>query len=326
MEPVTRAPGGERGFVLTEVLLVMVIGTLLLGATLLTFQRFVTNSNQNDVRNDTIEIARTGLDLQAKQLRNLAQRTTDPVIVTPVGADELIFQTSDPTRTWVRYCMDSSDPTNGRVFQQNKALPVGSTSSPVTADMRSGCPGSGWTTTRLVAENVVNRIDGLDRPMFAYQCAGGGSACLAPANSDQIIGIGSTLYIDTKPANGPGAERVTSGVYLRNQNQAPVARFTATSVSGASRTLLLNASGSSDYEQRTLSYFWFEGSMPTAIDCRQPGTSSSPPPWGGNFISRSLTVQHQFGGTATSATIGLVVCDPGHRPSPLLTQTVTIPA
>ena len=316
----------ERGFVLTELMLVMVIGTLLLGATLFTFQRFVTNSNQNDVRNDTIEQARSALDLQAKQLRNLAQRTSDPVIVTPVGADELIFQTSDPTRTWVRYCMDSSNPSNGRIFQQNKAVALGSTAAPVTAGMRASCPGTGWTSTRLVASHVVNRISGLNRPMFSYQCAGGGSACLLPANSDQIIGVNATLYVDTKPANGPGAERVTSGVYLRNQNQQPVARFTATPVAGASRTVLLNASGSSDYEQRTLSYFWFEGAMPTNIDCKQPGTSSTPPPWGGNFISRSLTVQHVFAGTATSATIGLIVCDPGNRHSPLLTQTVAIPA
>lgn len=326
MEPVRPDRGDEHGFVLTEVLLVMVIGMLLLGATLLTFQRFVTNANQNDVRNDTIEMARSALDVQAKQLRNLAQRTNDPVIVTPVGADELTFQTSDPTRTWVRYCMDSTDPANGKVFQQNQATAVNATSSPVTAGMRAGCPASGWSVTRLVATNVVNRIGGLNRPIFSYQCAGGGTACLAPANADQIIGVNSTLYVDTKPVNGPGAERVTSGVYLRNQNQAPVARFTATPVSGASRTVLLNASGSSDYEQRTLSYFWFEGAMPTNIDCKQPGTSTAPPPWGGNFISRSLTVQHAFAGTATSATVGLVVCDPGHRQSQLVTQTVTIPA
>ena len=322
-----RRVSDERGFVLTELLLVMVIGTLLLGATLVTFERFVRNSNENDVRNDTIEMARNGLDLQAKQLRNLARRTDDdPVIMTPLAADELVFQTSDPTRTWVRYCMDTTDPTNGKVLQQNRAVPLGTTSSPVTAGMRSGCPASGWSQTRLVATNVVNRIDGLDRPMFSYQCAGGGSACLDPANADQIVGISSTLYVDTKPVNGPGVERVSSGVYLRNQNQAPVARFTATPVSGASRTVLLNASGSSDYEQRTLSYFWFEGAMPTDIDCKEPGTSTTPPPWGGNFISRSLTVQHTFGGTAGTQTIGLVVCDPGFRPSVLVTQTVAIPA
>jgi prepilin-type N-terminal cleavage/methylation domain-containing protein len=325
----------QQGMVLPEVLVVMVIGTLLLGATLLTFERFVTHSNENDVRNDTSEMARRSLDLQAKQLRNLAKRINTGVIDT-VQPDQLIFQTSDPTRTWVRYCLDTTIPSNGKVYQQNQSLSVAAAGAPVTAAMRSGCPstGGGWSETRVVATNVVNRINGLDRPMFTYQCAGGGTTCTSsPTLYDRIIGVNSTLYVDTKPVNGPGAERVSTGVYLRNQNQAPVAEFTSTVVAGTPRTVLLNGSGSSDFEQRTLAYYWFLGTMPStaSIRCDLPGDPNASTLWGGNIIGRELTVQYTWPigmppASGTAETVGLVVCDPGDRSSPLVTQTVTVPA
>jgi prepilin-type N-terminal cleavage/methylation domain-containing protein len=326
----------QDGFVLTELLLVMVIGTLLLGATLLTFERFVRNANRNDLRNDRAEMARRGLDLQAKQLRNLAKRINTGVIDT-VQEDQLIFQTSDPTRTWVRYCLNADNPFNAKVYQQNQSQSVAAAGAPVTSAMRSGCPStSGWSETRLVAENVVNRMAGLDKPMFTYQCASGGTSCTSgPAFYDQIIGIDATLYVNPDPdddVDDPGTERVSSGVYLRNQNQPPVAEFSATALTGQSRTVLLNGSGSSDFEQRTLAYYWFLGTMPVAsqIRCDQPGDPNAASLWGGNIIGRELTVQYTWPGTSPATgspqVVGLVVCDPGDRASAVVTKTVTIPA
>ena len=115
MEPVRHHEGG---FALTELLVVMVVGTLLLGATLLTFERFVTNSNTSDTHNDTIEEARRALDIQARQLRNLAKRRPlSPPVLDTVLPDDLIFQTSDSERTWVRYCADYSNPLRAALYQ-----------------------------------------------------------------------------------------------------------------------------------------------------------------------------------------------------------------
>jgi hypothetical protein len=303
----------------------------MLGATLLTFEGFVRNGNRNDTRNDTVDLARRTLDLQAKQLRNLAKRVGANVIDT-VEADQFIFQTSDPTRTWVRYCLDTSNPANGKLYQQTQSLAIEASSAPVTAGMRSGCPAtSGWTRTELVAANVVNRIGGRNIPMFTYRCADGGTACTTPGGFDSIIGVNAQLYVDTTPTKLPEEDRVVSGVYLRNQNQAPIAEWTATTITSTPRTVLLNGSGSADYEQRTLSYFWFENTIPTAanVRCDLPGLPTDTTLWGGNLIGRGVTTQYTWPGTTpasgTSRTIGLVVCDPGDRPSSIVSQTVTIP-
>lgn len=327
-------PRREDGFVLTEVLVVMVIATLLLGATLLTFERFVVHENESDTRNDNVEMARNALEIQARQLRNLAKRVTDGVIAAPADGDSFTFQTSDPTRTWVRYCLDSTDPTNGKVWMQQQSLAPNVLSSPVSAGMETGCPSTsaGWSTSRLVTDHVVNRIGGRNRPMFSYRCASGGSACVnSAATYDQIIGVDATLYVDTKTTDNLPEQLVRSGVYLRNQNQAPTAEFSATTITGTARSMLLNASGSTDYEQRTLTYYWFLNTMPAIanVRCDLPPADDATTAWGGTLIGRGLTFQYQWPGTVpaagTAQTIGLVVCDPGDRHSPLATRTVTIP-
>jgi type II secretory pathway pseudopilin PulG len=326
----------QSGFVLPEILVTMILATMLLGATLVTFQNFVRNEGANDKRNDTIEAARNALDIEAKQLRNLAKRI-GPGVIDTMQPDQFIFQTSDPTRTWVRYCLDTTNPSNGQVWEQTQSLGVTATGTPVTAGMRTGCPSSsGWTLRRQVAQNVVNRVSGANRPMFTYRCAGGGSACTSSTTTyDQVIGVTATLYIDTTPLKGPREERVTSGVYLRNQNQAPTAEFSATAITGKTRTVLLNASGSTDYEQRTLSYYWFVGTMPSTsvIDCTKPPGSQAqgqPEPWGVAAAGTGLTLEYQWPGTTPASgsaqTVGVVACDPGDRSSGLVTQTVTIPA
>ena len=102
-----------------------------------------------------------------------------PVIDT-VGADDIIFQTSDSDRA--RGSATASTPptpTKSALFQQTQQLSVTAAPSPITASMRSGCPStsSSWTRTVNVAGNVVNRIGGRNVPAFTYRCADGGTAC-----------------------------------------------------------------------------------------------------------------------------------------------------
>ena len=60
----------QGGFTLVELLVGMTISLILLGATLTTFNRFA-ERNDTDARNDSAELARRSLDVQARQLRNL---------------------------------------------------------------------------------------------------------------------------------------------------------------------------------------------------------------------------------------------------------------
>jgi len=312
----------DAGFTLVELLVGMTVSLILLGATLTTFERFNSISHENDARNDTAELARRSLDVQARQLRNIAKRVSSPVI-DRLSAYDMIFQTADPNRTWVRYCLDTSTPASldsARLWTGELAVPNAAAAAPVTAAMRGACPGSGWTKTWVVAASVTNRRSGLDRPLFAFTCTVG-TACTTDTTAyDQVANIATQTLIDTTPGTGPPELRVASGVFLRNQNQPPVASF-VTSPGSTTRTIELNAAGSSDYEGRTLNYYWFKQLMPAAasIDCAQPTITGVDPArtlWGSaGFIGEGVLLSHTFSLTdgLTTRNIGLVVCDPGDR-------------
>jgi prepilin-type N-terminal cleavage/methylation domain-containing protein len=311
----------QRGMTLVELLVGMIISLLVMGGALTTFDGFNRAESRNDERNDTTEVARNALDIQARQLRNLAKRLSSPVIDT-LGPYDLIFQTSDPSRTWVRYCLDTATPPatteRARLWTSELAVASSSTATPVTAAMRATCPGTGWTTTQVVADYVTNRRSGTDRPMFAYTCTVGTACTASTATYDQVVGITAQLVVDTTPGYNAPELSVISSVYLRNQNQAPVANFVATPT--LPKTVLLNGSGSSDYEGRTLTLWWFKGTMPTDIQCDNPNITVNVAEqrilWGGVLIGDGVTLSHTFPDSEPSGTlqrIGLVACDPGDR-------------
>ena len=314
---------GEQGVTLIELMVAMAISFVLLGATLTTFNSFNQTTHDNDARNDTAELARQALDVQARQLRNLAKRVSSPVIDT-LTAYDLIFQTADPSRTWVRYCLDTTTAPasveRGRLWAGELAVANAAVATPVTAPMRSACPGSGWTRTRVVADYVTNRRAGLDRPLFTYTCTSGTTCTSSAATYDQVVNISAQTLIDTTPGTGTAELRVASGVYLRNQNQPPVARFVVSPAS-TSRTIELNAAGSTDFEGRTMNYYWFKQQLPAIanIDCAHPTVTGVDPArtlWAAaGFIGEGVTVTHTFpiADGLLTRNIGLVVCDPGDR-------------
>ena len=134
--------------------------------------------------------------------------------------------------------------------------------------------------------------------------------------------IRARLLVDTTPGYNAPELSVVSGVYLRNQNQAPAATFVSTR-SSTSRTVVLNAAGSTDYEGRTMDYYWFKTTLPAAasIDCSHPTVTGSASPrtlWGATgFIGSGITLTYTFPATdgvaGATRNIGLVVCDPGDR-------------
>ena len=76
--------------------------------------------------------------------------------------------------------------------------------------------------TTVAASNITNTFQGLSRPVFTYN-----SATLVQINSIHV-----DLYTDINPTKAPLESHLTSGVFLRNQNQVPVASFTK-ALSGA---------------------------------------------------------------------------------------------
>jgi type II secretory pathway pseudopilin PulG len=327
-----------RGFALAELLVVLMISMILLSSTLLVFERMVTGSNESDRRQDSVELARRTLDNEARQLRNLAKRLNNAMVIATTQPYDFVFQTSDPARTWVRYCLNNSNGLDkGRLYEQLQSLAVGAGGGPVDGSMTSSCPSSnGWTKTNVVATNITNKIGNRDRPMFFYRCADGTSTakanatCTATTTVDRLIGVEAHLFVNTTPKKMQEEIKVNSSVFLRNQNQAPVARANA-SASGP-RTVVLNASASTDYENRTLQFFWFLNTMPTNIQCNTASETNiqSGNLWGGNLIGRGISFTYKWPGTTpasgTPQTFGLVACDPGDRFDTLDTNlTVNIP-
>jgi prepilin-type N-terminal cleavage/methylation domain-containing protein len=306
----------QDGFTLIELLLVMTLFILILGATLDASVIFTRNNALAERRNDQTEQARTALDREARQLRNLAQRVDLPTISRSEKYD-LIFQTREPTRTWVRYCLETplATPDRSRLWQMTSDTP--------TAPSSTACEKGAWEAAWVVADHVSNRTGNADRPVFSYSCLNGMTPC-PPADYSRITGVGSTLYVDDDVTKNPGELRVATSVYLRNQNESPTAKI-STPGYPRTRTVFLNGSESSDPEGRTLRFYWFQSATaPADFDCRK-----SPPTTSTYF--QGVTLTYTFPNSVPISTtpnmpFTLVVCDAGDLKSVSAPMYVKVPA
>ena len=245
----------ERGqMTLVELLVAMSIFGLVLGATLFTFMTFTTTDNRTIDRTESQDSVRTGMDRLVRELRNLAS----PTIAVPQAVDvaqpyDLVFQTVDSVGPntganaanvkRVRWCLNQTTPSNEKLYVQEQKW---TTQTTPALPSTSACPGTGWSSTTVMASNLTNTYQGLSRPMFTYN-----SATLVQINSIHV-----DMYTDINPTRAPLESHLTSGVFLRNQNQVPVASFTK-ALSGTT-AIVLNGSGSYDPESQSLRYVWWD--------------------------------------------------------------------
>lgn len=299
----------EDGFTLAEVLIAMVLMVIVLGATVSTLNNFRSNQKLDERRTEAQERLRRGVDQLERQLRNLATPATDVKSINRAGAHDLIFQTADPQTRWVRYCINPADPllASGKATLWYEVSSVASNTPPAA----TGCPGAGWTSATSVGQSVVNTRDGLNRPIFTYNWPAGASGAVPPDTS-AITRIRTEMWVDTNPGKAPVEQRLSTGVFLRNQNQAPVADFT---FMAAGR--ILNASATTDFEGRRLNYHWYYGASAVT-----PPTGCAPPdPAPANYLGFGIV--QRFPATVTSPqTVTLCVIDPGDL-QVTLTKTVT---
>jgi prepilin-type N-terminal cleavage/methylation domain-containing protein len=301
----------QNGFTLIELLLVMVLSLMVLGGTLATFNTFERGERRNQLVNEQIERTRDGLDLLARELRNLARpgATVSGFGVQPsiwrAEPFDFVFQTSAPQRTWVRYCLAQSG-TYGPTRATRDSGVIFASESPgatLSGSMTGGCPGTGWATRRIVASSVANDVGGRGYPIFSFTCRIG-TDC-ATNNRLQVKGVRADVFVDLDPAAPPKEERLSTGVFLRNQNEPPTAEFSMRPNGPGSVTL--NASSSEDPEGRTLQFFWFLSAVPTGWTCGQQV------PNGTNYLPGVTATVTGVSGSTVNVT--LVTCDAGNLPA-----------
>jgi type II secretory pathway pseudopilin PulG len=311
----------ERGFTLIEALLVCVISTIILGATLSAFTSFYGSDRASELQRDNVEDARVALGVVARQLRNLANPVVQPGSTTPqtiyrASDNDFIFQTSDPAKTWVRYCLDTTSagatPEHAKLWTAES--PSNSTDPTAPAGMTGACPGSGTgIKTRIVSQNVSNLAKGMDRPVFTYACMSGQPITCPASSSDtpKITMVGAQLYIDASSTDHIHEMQVSTATFLRNQNQAPTALVTGP-VRVAPYKFSFNGSGSNDPEGRSLDFHWYMDStsgastgtgLPASFSCGAPGADV----WNGPTYTNDWTSANNN----KTFKVWLAVCDPG---------------
>jgi type II secretory pathway component PulJ len=267
---VRRLATDEAGFTLTELLVGLTLFIVVLSAVLLSFNTFEVNSNITNARNDAQDRARQQLDALARELRNLASPTPEqPQAVDKATAYDIVFQTVDPTSPGggslntanvrrVRYCLNNATPSNEVLWIQWQTW---TTAAAPATPATTSCPDNAWgsTTRRQVAGNVTNQVSGQSRPLFSFNSS----------VATEINRIHADLFIDVTPAGNPTETRLSTGVFLRNQNRKPTAAFDWKTT--GSKHVLLNGSASGDPEGDPLTYEWYdEGAstpMGTGITC-----------------------------------------------------------
>ncbi len=242
----------QAGYSLVELLVVASLAPLLLGATLLVFNAFERNAARTAIAADAQSRTRVNVDQLAKELRNLASPTPElPQAIDSASAYDLVFQTVGPSDfvngqnvaniRRVRWCLNAPSSGDATLYAQTQTWT--SAATPV-APTDSSCPSTDarWSSQRVVVQGVRNRVG--NRPLFLYN----------DESKTSITAITVQLFARARTENEPTNGLLRTQVFLRNQNQAPVASFTVTPLGNGH--VLLNGSASVDPDGDDLQYGW----------------------------------------------------------------------
>ena len=242
---------------LIELLVAMSLVTVVVMATMSAFVSFNKNERINRLHNESTDEARLTIERLASQLRNLASpRDNHLEAVEKAEPFDLVFLTVDAVKPGtsanarnikrVRYCVGELTGGKASLIRQQQTW---QDPDPPPSYSTSGCPNASWGNSTVVASDVVNTAAATPAPVFTF------TPDASPTT--EISAIRAELMVDTNPGVLPRAVSLGSGVFLRNQNRAPVASCTAIAA-GTGKKIAMNGSASSDPEGFSLKeYHWF---------------------------------------------------------------------
>ena len=294
----------EGGFTLIELLISMSIVTVVMMATITAFAQFNRSERVNRLQNESQDEARLTMERLSGQLRNLASPTDlSPKSVEKAEPYDVVFLTVDAVKPVgsanarnikrVRYCVGPV--TNGKasLIKQQQTWLV---QDPPPAFSTAGCPNASWGNSTEVATDIVNTAQAPSVPVFSF------SPAASP--TDGITGIHADFMVDWNPGKSPAATELTSGVYLRNQNRAPVARCTA-QYAGTGKKITLNGSASEDPEGFNMrTYKWYADGKTTDPASAEGVVALWDAPTSGTHTFRlAVTDQGDLPGTTTCSAV-----------------------
>lgn len=308
---------GERGFTLIELLVSMGLTMIVMTSVIMIITVFLNDSRYNGLRDQAQSDARTLVDRITRELRSAAAETPgSPGLLERATPYDVIFQTVDPSTTpssgnpvnqyRVRYCLDG----NQTLWRQSQTW----TGSMPAAPASTACPDpsasdyvgkANGSPCCIELSDVTNEIGGATtRPLFTFGPAGWQAA----GGINQIQEVQVNVITDLNPGRLPGpAPQLTSGVFLRNENSPPVAKFTPQKVGNGSGAfnVTLDGSASADPNGQSLSYQWYANPGSTGCD----PTNTTGPSTGA--LSGGTTQSFQAGPYSAGATetFALVVTD-----------------
>jgi len=270
----------ESGLTLVELLVASLVSLIVLGATLTVLTSMMSLNVVVERQSEYETQARQGADRLSRQLRNLASpadivtniaASTQPKSVDRNLATDLVFKDVGDVRPQssansanvrrVRYCVQTSgqvpgagfsaSPTRGVLWAQHQTW---TTAAPPAVPGDTACPGTGWTSQRIVADHLVGTAA---IPVFRYSGDTGIVTGTTDADRERIARVETTLLVDVDPTRAPGAASLKTAVVLRNQNRAPIAAFTYTLLNPVGCSVQLNGSASEDPESNPLQYEWY---------------------------------------------------------------------
>lgn len=322
----------ESGWTLIELLVAMVLSLIVLSATLTSFNAFSNNTKRNFNFNDVQDQVRATMDVVVRQARNLANPTTGAsggtaTTIAYASSDRLVFQTTDPQKQWVSYCLDTSNTARERIYYQttaNNALTPNDVATGNGGAMVTNCPSQSvnWQTKRIAGDFVTNMANSQNRPMFTYFTTNGpvGSVPVPLGSTSQIVRVGLSIFMKLDPNRPPAETQLASSAFMRNQNQPPTSSFVA-SVTGGSN-YIFDAGASLDPEGRTLLFDWYTAPTNVAtVPSNLPSCSAAKPDFTANPTWACLGTTIVIKKTISTATnVFLRVTDPGS-----LTSMSTLP-